>query len=172
LKWFLHERGSGRKIASSRAPNFLTPDRNRSYNNQINKERKNMEPNQTEKQTDIKTVMIVEDDDTIRKILAIECKRKGFEVIEFRDAASAMNIIDRNKPKIDAAVVDLMNPGYGGNLGEYIKRYNEYSKTKIIYYTALTEKQFNTNILQVPDTFYVYKIPGSVKKVIEILEKT
>lgn len=124
-----------------------------------------------EKQEKTKRVMIVEDDDTIRKILAIECKRKGIEVIEFRDASSAMTSIDRNKPQIDAAVVDLMNLGYGGNLGEYLRRYDEYKKTKIIYYTALTQNQFNTNILNMPDTYYVHKVPGSIKKVIEYLEK-
>ncbi|MCX7705044.1 MAG: response regulator [bacterium] len=117
-----------------------------------------------------KSIMIVEDDDTIRKILAIECKRKGFEVLEFRDAASAMTAIDRNKPKIDAAVVDLMNLGYGGNLGEYIRRYSEYKNTKIIYYSALTENQFNTSILDMDNVHYVHKVPGSVKKVIELLE--
>lgn len=117
-----------------------------------------------------KCIMIVEDDDTIRKILVIECKRKGFEILEFRDAASAMTLIDRNKPKIDAAIVDLMNLGYGGNLGEYIRKYPEYKKTKVIYYTALTQNQFNTSILDMPDVYYVHKIPGSVQKVIQLLE--
>jgi len=127
--------------------------------------------NETKQNPDeTKTIMIVEDDDTIRKILVIECKRKGFDVLEYRDAASAMTGIDRNKPRIDAAVVDLMNLGYGGNLGEYLRKYQEYSGTKVIYYSALTEKQFNRNILDVPKTYYVHKIPGSIKKVMEILE--
>ncbi|HOJ31002.1 MAG TPA: response regulator [bacterium] len=127
--------------------------------------------NETKQNPDeTKTIMIVEDDDTIRKILVIECKRKGFDVLEYRDAASAMTGIDRNKPRIDAAVVDLMNLGYGGNLGEYLRKYQEYTETKVIYYSALTEKQFNRNILDVPKTYYVHKIPGSIKKVMEILE--
>lgn len=129
-----------------------------------------MENETNQNPDEAKTIMIVEDDDTIRKILVIECKRKGFDVLEYRDAASAMTGIDRNKPRIDAAVVDLMNLGYGGNLGEYLRKYQEYSGTKVIYYSALTEKQFNRNILDVPNTYYVHKIPGSIKKVMEILE--
>jgi len=129
-----------------------------------------MENETNQNPDEAKTIMIVEDDDTIRKILVIECKRKGFDVLEYRDAASAMTGIDRNKPRIDAAVVDLMNLGYGGNLGEYLRKYQEYTETKVIYYSALTEKQFNRNILDVPNTYYVHKIPGSIKKVMEILE--
>ncbi|HOC02162.1 MAG TPA: response regulator [Candidatus Ratteibacteria bacterium] len=119
-----------------------------------------------------KVVMIVEDDDTIRKLLVIECKRRGFEVLEYRDASSAMAVIDRNKPEIDVAIVDLMNMGYGGNLGGYLKGFNQYQTTKVIYYTALAENQFNKNILDVPNTYYVHKVPGSIKTVIEIVEKT
>ncbi len=118
-----------------------------------------------------KVVMIVEDDDTIRKLLTIECKRRGFEVIEYRDAASAMAAIDRNKPKVDAAIVDLMNIGYGGNLGDYLRKYDQYRTVKIIYYPALTDSQFNKNILETPGTYYVHKVPGSIKTVIEIVEK-
>ncbi|HOK80029.1 MAG TPA: response regulator [bacterium] len=129
-----------------------------------------MENETKQSPAETKTIMIIEDDDTIRKILVIECKRKGFEVLEYRDAASAMNGIERNKPRIDAAVVDLMNLGYGGNIGEYLRKYQEYAGTKIIYYSALTEKQFNRNILDVPNTYYVHKIPGSIKKVVELLE--
>ncbi|MGB9642822.1 MAG: response regulator [Candidatus Ratteibacteria bacterium] len=129
-----------------------------------------MENETKQNHNETKTVMIVEDDDTIRKILLIECKRKGFEVIEYRDAASAMSGIERNKPRIDAAIVDLMNLGYGGNIGEYLRKYQEYTRTKVIYYSALTEKQFNRNILDVPNTYYVHKIPGSIKKVVELLE--
>ncbi|MCM8814694.1 MAG: response regulator [Candidatus Omnitrophica bacterium] len=130
-----------------------------------------MEQNKMVNEENPKVVLIVEDEDTIRKILAIECKNKGFEVIEFKDSAAAMTHIERKKPKIDVAIVDLMNLGYGGNLGQYIKNYPEYKNTKVIYYSALTEKQFNTSILDVPDTYYVNKVPGSIKKVIEIVEK-
>ncbi|MCM8765065.1 MAG: response regulator [Candidatus Omnitrophica bacterium] len=130
-----------------------------------------MDQNNMMNEEKTKVVMIVEDEDTIRKILAIECKNKGFEVIEFKDAVAAMTYIDRKKPKIDMAIVDLMNLGYGGNLGQYIRNYEEYKNTKVVYYSALTEKQFNTGILDVPDTYYVHKVPGSIKKVIELLEK-
>ncbi len=131
-----------------------------------------MEENKNESKQETKTILIVEDDDTIRKILVIECKRKGFEVLEFRDSASAMTAIKRKKPVLSAAVVDLMNMGYGGNIGQYLRGFDIYKKTKVIYYTALTERQFNTDILNMPETYYVHKEPGSIKKVIEILEQS
>lgn len=150
----------------------MTPDTVRTYNKlEISKRKGKMDENSNNNSGKTKSVMIVEDDDTIRKILAIECKRKGYDVLEFRDAASATSMIERNRPKIDVAIVDLMNLGYGGNLGQYLRNYQEYKKTRIIYYTALTEKQFNVNILDMPDVHYVHKVPGSVKNVIELLEQ-
>ena len=114
----------------------------------------------------VKNVLIVEDEDTIRKLLAIECKQHGYTIIEFRDAAEAMRVIDKTKPQIDYAIVDLMNMGYGGNLGDSLRKHTQYRTTMIIYYTALTDKQFNKKILDAPNTFYIHKIPGSIKTVI------
>jgi len=115
-------------------------------------------------------VMIVEDDDIIRKLLAIEFKRRGHNVLEFTDAARAMPELQRDKPPIDAAVVDLMNMGYGGNIGDYMRKLPEYKSIAIIFYTALTRQQFNTNILEAPNTHYIHKEPGSVKLLVEKVE--
>lgn len=81
-----------------------------------------------------------------------------------------MDGINRKKPKIDVAIVDMINIGYGGNLGGYLRKYDQYQSTRIIYYSALTEKQFNNNILETPGTYYVQKVPGSIKTVIEIIK--
>jgi len=115
-------------------------------------------------------VMIVEDDDITRKLLVIEFKRRGHNVLEYTDAARAIENIQRDKPPIDAAVVDLMNVGYGGNMGDYMRKIPEYRTTAIIFYTALTKQQFNTKILEVPNTHYIHKEPGSIKLIIEKVE--
>ena len=80
-----------------------------------------------------KIVLIVEDDDITRKLLTIEFKRRGHMVIEYGDAATALAAIQREKPPVDAAVVDLMNIGYGGNLGDFMRKFPEYRDTKIIF---------------------------------------
>ncbi|HNS31959.1 MAG TPA: hypothetical protein PKN36_03180 [bacterium] len=116
-------------------------------------------------------VMIIEDDDTIRKLLAIEFKRRGHNVLEYTDAAAAMLDIKREpRPAIDAGIVDLMNMGYGGNMGDYMRTLKEYRSIAILYYTALTRQQFNTKILEKPNTHYVHKVPGSIQQVVEKIE--
>ena len=102
-------------------------------------------------------VMIVEDDDITRKLLVIEFKRRGHSVLEYTDSARAMDSIKKEKPQIDAAVVDLMNMGYGGNMGDYLRKMPEYRSIAVLFYTGLTRQQFNTKILDVPNTHYVHK---------------
>ncbi|MCX8081804.1 MAG: response regulator [bacterium] len=115
-------------------------------------------------------IMIIEDDDTIRKIITIEFKRKGHNVLEYTDAAAAMQDLEREKKPIDVAIVDLMNMGYGGNIGEYLRKQNEYRNIPIFFYTALTQQQFNTKILDTPNTHYIHKEPGSIKILVEKIE--
>jgi len=115
-------------------------------------------------------VMIIEDDDITRKLLVIEFKRRGHNVLEYTDAARAIENIQRDKPPIDAAVVDLMNVGYGGNMGDYLRKFPEYRATAIVFYSGLTKQQFNTKILDVPNTHYIHKQPGSIKILIEKVE--
>ena len=44
--------------------------------------------------------------------------------------------IRREKKTIDAAIVDLMNMGYGGNIGDYLRKMPEYRSVAIVFYTA------------------------------------
>jgi len=115
-------------------------------------------------------VIIIEDDDIIRKLLTIEFKRRGHTVIEYSDAAAAMSDLKREPKPLNAAVVDLMNMGYGGNIGDYMRNQKEYKSIAILYYSALTKQQFNTKILEQPNTYYAHKEPGSIKQVVEKIE--
>ncbi len=115
-------------------------------------------------------IMVIEDDDMTRKILVMEFKKRGHNVLEYADAASAMDDLKKEKKPVQAAVVDLMNMGYGGNIGDYMRKMKEYRATKIIYYTALTRQQFNTKILEDPNTDYVHKRPGSFQLIAEKIE--
>ena len=115
-------------------------------------------------------IMVIEDDDMTRKLLVIELKRRGHNVLEYTDAAAAMLDLERDKKPIDAAIVDLMNMGYGGNIGEYLRKKAEYKDVAIFFYTALTKQQFNTKILDIPNTHYIHKEPGSIKVMIEKIE--
>ena len=57
-------------------------------------------------------VLVVEDETSIRKFLAINLNRDGFEVIEAASGEEALDIITRTQPKV--VVLDLMLPGIDG----------------------------------------------------------
>jgi ActR/RegA family two-component response regulator len=54
-------------------------------------------------------VLLVEDDDGYRYVLARELRAMGFDVLEFRTAMEALDCLDRD-PTLRQAVVDLRMP--------------------------------------------------------------
>jgi len=56
------------------------------------------------------TVLLVEDDDTVRELVAHHLSRSGFHVIEAPDAETAWRELER----VDAVVLDWMLPGESG----------------------------------------------------------
>ncbi len=115
-------------------------------------------------------VLVIEDDMIIRNLLTRDFERRGHEVLKYVDAADAMDDLQNKKPPLDAAIVDLMNKGYGGNIGDYLRKFEEYRKIAVIYYSALSKRQFNVNILEAPNTHYVHKDPGSIQSVVQFAE--
>jgi DNA-binding response OmpR family regulator len=57
-------------------------------------------------------VLLVEDEETLRKVLRNLLERDGFEVAEAADGAEALNAVDRLSP--DAIVLDLNLPVLDG----------------------------------------------------------
>ena len=76
----------------------------------------------------------------IRKVLAELIKSHGHAILEFVEAVEAMRVIEKTKPRIDCAVIDLVTPGYGGNIGRFLRRYPQYSTIPPIYYSAVTKQ--------------------------------
>lgn len=58
------------------------------------------------------TVMVVEDEYSIRKLISINLKRNGFEVMEAASAEEALKLIQEKMPKV--AILDIMLPGMNG----------------------------------------------------------
>jgi DNA-binding response OmpR family regulator len=58
------------------------------------------------------TVLVVDDDPTVREVVATYLRRDGLEVLEADDGPSALESDDRHDP--DLVVLDLMLPGLDG----------------------------------------------------------
>ena len=72
------------------------------------------------------TLLLVDDDETFRAVLATAMRRRGFVVSEAQDVAAALSAIEKTPP--DYAVVDLKMPGDSG----------------LVLLRKMTELQFDT----------------------------
>lgn len=119
---------------------------------------------------DKKIVLLVEDDIIIRQALKIMLENRcGYEVIEAANGVSAIEILSKKKPALDAAILDIMMTGHGGSVGDYLKKDPQYDNTLIIYHTGLNKNQFDNKILE--GALYVNKGTDGIKKIEEILKE-
>lgn len=81
------------------------------------------------------TVLIVDDQDEVRKLLRMILAHEGYELLEAHDGASAINQIQKFRPEL--ILLDIMMPGYpnGLELLDIVKK-NKVMSTKIIMVSA------------------------------------
>ncbi len=81
------------------------------------------------------TVLIVEDQEDVRKLNRLILEPEGYELIEAHDGQTAIAQIQKNRP--DLILLDIMMPGYpnGMELLEMVKK-NKIMTTKIVMVSA------------------------------------
>jgi DNA-binding response OmpR family regulator len=82
------------------------------------------------------TVLIVDDEATIREVIRRYLEREGFDVREAGDGYAALDALDADSP--DLMVLDLMLPGLDGMA--VARRVREHSRIPIIMLTAKGEQ--------------------------------
>lgn len=88
----------------------------------------------------MKTVLIAEDERSIREFISINLKLGGYEVIEAADGEEAIALFDKNSESIDVALLDIMMPKKDGvEVCKYIRNNN--INTGIIFLSAKTQEQ-------------------------------
>ena len=87
----------------------------------------------------MKTVLVAEDENSIREFITINLRLAGYEIIEACDGRQAIEKFDANKNVIDIAVLDIMMPGCDGiEVCKHIRKYN--LNTGVIFLTAKTQE--------------------------------
>lgn len=93
-------------------------------------------------------VLVVDDDDAIRKLVALVARRRGFEVDLATDGLEALDLITHRS--YDVAVVDLMMPRVNGyDLVAYMKQLPE--RPFVVIVTAMADAlltQLDASIVQ------------------------
>lgn len=87
----------------------------------------------------MKTVLVAEDEDSIREFISINLRLAGYDIIEAADGKQAIEKFNTNDSRIDIAVLDIMMPGCDGfEVCKYIRSKN--LQTGIIFLTAKTQE--------------------------------
>ncbi len=85
------------------------------------------------------TVLVVDDEARMRKLISDFLKQKEFSVIEAEDGEKALEIFEENKNKIGLILLDVMMPKLDG--WSVLRQIRQDSKVPIIMLTARGEEQ-------------------------------
>jgi len=83
-------------------------------------------------------IMVVDDEEPMRKLLRVNLSLEGYQVITASDGSSALTMLEGQKP--DLVILDIMMPKMDGYaVAERLKGQDETKATPIIMVTALRE---------------------------------
>lgn len=115
----------------------------------------------------MKRVLVVEDEDSIREMVALNLKMTGWEVLEVPSAERALELLHKSPP-CDAALLDIMLPGMDGlSLCETIRR--DDGDIGIIIVSAKGQEEDKIRGLSIGADDYITK-PFSVSELTARLE--
>src|SRR5680860_733470 len=60
------------------------------------------------------TVLLVEDDPTLRSTLVFNLVREGYDVLMAADGPTALDVVAREGDRLDLVILDVMLPGLNG----------------------------------------------------------
>src|SRR5436309_15422872 len=108
---------------------------------------------------DSSTILLVDDEDSVQKLLTYPLERDGFRVVQARDGEQALRMF--GDERIDLVVLDLMLPKVDGL--EVCKRLSSQSNVPIIMLTARGEELDKVLGLELGADDYITK-PFSIRE--------
>jgi len=90
------------------------------------------------------TVLVVEDDDTLRSLIAVMLRGSGYTVLEAPAAPQALSLAERHAGHIDLVLTDVVMPGLNGRqLGEMLA--TRRTEVGVIYMSGYTDEVLERN---------------------------
>jgi PAS domain S-box-containing protein len=90
------------------------------------------------------TILLVEDEESVRQLVRDTLASKGYQVIEAENGEDGVAAASAHKNKIDLVITDVIMPEMGGR--ELVKRLSETRpETKVLYLSGYTEDAIGTD---------------------------
>ena len=114
------------------------------------------------------TILIIDDEESIRNLLKEVLERANHRVLEARDGREGLTLCQQNK--VDLVLMDILMPGTDG-LEATLELTREYLDAKVI---AMTGAQGDRNFLDVAKLFgarRVFEKPFSLDKLVQAINE-
>lgn len=112
-------------------------------------------PGRTDTRGESATVLLVEDDPTLRSTLAFNLTREGYQLLTAADGPSAVEIVAQEGDRLDLVILDVMLPGLNGfQVLRTIRRDHDFP---ILMLSARGEEQDRVDGLELGADDYVVK---------------
>ncbi|MBM3891534.1 MAG: PAS domain S-box protein, partial [Verrucomicrobia bacterium] len=102
------------------------------------------------------TVLVAEDEDTVRNLVSEVLRRNGYTVLAARDGSEALALAGRQQGPIHLLLTDMVMPGLGGHeLAERLARVRP--DTKVLYMSGYTDNDIVRQGALKPETAFLQK---------------
>ena len=121
----------------------------------------------------VETVLVVEDEEEVRKLVSEMLRRQGFRVLEASNGNEALLVCEKHEGPIHLLVTDVVMPGMSGR--ELAQHFAElHPEVRVLYTSGYTDNPIvhhgvldkGLNYIQKPFT-----VDGLARKVREVLDK-
>ena len=119
------------------------------------------------------TILVVEDEETVRKLAVRVLKRQGYKILEASEGGRALLLCEEFKDRIHLILTDVVMPGMSGR--KLVDRLKEiHPEMKVLYMSGYTDNAIlqhgileeGINFIQKP-----FSMDGLARKVREVLDK-
>jgi PAS domain S-box-containing protein len=119
------------------------------------------------------TILLVEDEEVVRKLAVRILKRQGYTVLEGSHGNEAIDVCKQHKGPVHLLLTDVVMPGMSGR--ELAERFKPlYPKMKVLYMSGYTDIAITHHCVLEEGINYIQKpfnVDGFARKVREVLDK-
>ncbi len=118
------------------------------------------------------TILVVEDEETVRELAVHTLRDKGYTVLEAQNGQEALTCYEHYEGKIDLLLTDVVMPEMGGyDLASHLKP--QRPDTKVLYISGYTENAIVHDGILAPGTAFLakpFRPESLLRKVRQVLE--